>query len=76
MKNFGNDYVIHKDYAILKVRRKDFVLDVLIDVEDIDKIKKYTWNALLDKTLQTPSYYIYNRYNSKSKGKEIGRAHV
>ena len=75
MKNFGNDYVIHKDYAILKVRRKDFILDVLIDVEDVDKIKKYTWNALLDKTLQIPSYYIYNRYNSKSKGKGVIKLH-
>ena len=75
MKKFGNEFVKKENYTIMKVRRKDFILDVFIDTEDIDKVKNYTWNAVYDKTLQTPSYYIYNRYNSKARGKGVIKLH-
>lgn len=66
---------IKEDYAILKVNRKDITLDVIIDIDDIEKISIGSWHAIYDKTLQTPNYYIAHRYNSKIKGKGVIKLH-
>lgn len=71
-----NEFIICKNYAIMKVKRKDIILNVFIDIEDIDRVKNVgSWHAIYDKTLQQPSYYICNRYNSKLKGKGVIKLH-
>ncbi|MBQ1769079.1 MAG: HNH endonuclease [Turicibacter sp.] len=65
-----------KDYAVLEITRKGTIIDVLIDIEDVEKVSKYrSWHAILDKTLQTPSYYIAYRYNNKLQGKGVIKLH-
>lgn len=65
-----------KDYAVLEVNRKGIIIDVLIDIDDVEKVSKYSsWHAILDKTLQTPSYYIAYRYKNKLQGKGVIKLH-
>lgn len=65
-----------KDYAVLEVVRKGIIIDVLVDIEDVEKIRSIgSWHAILDKTLQTPSYYIAHRYNNKVKGSGVIKLH-
>lgn len=71
-----NKIKYEKDYAVLEVIRKGVIIDVLIDKEDVEKVSSYgSWHAILDLTLQTPSYYIAHRYNSKTKGKGVIKLH-
>lgn len=59
-----NDFIIKKDYAILIVKHKDKELEVLIDIDDVEKVKSLgAWQALYDKTLKNPSYYVMHRKN-------------
>lgn len=40
----GNEIIIKDDYAIIVINSKKFgVKNVLIDIDDIEKVKKYTW---------------------------------
>lgn len=54
-----NDFIIKENYAIMLVPRKGRMLQVLLDVEDVDKVKQLgKWCSLKDKTLKETSYYI------------------
>lgn len=71
-----NDFIIDTDFAIMKIKRKDIVIDVLIDIEEVDRVKKVgKWHAIYDQTLQEPSYYIAHRYNNKIQGKGVIKLH-
>lgn len=71
-----NEIKYKKDYAVLEVIRKGVIIDVLIDREDVEKVRSCgSWHAILDLTLQTPSYYIAHRYNNKIKGKGVIKLH-
>lgn len=57
-----NEFLIKDDYAIMFVYRKDQIIEVLLDKEDVEKVKALgSWQALYDKTLKVPSYYILHR---------------
>lgn len=52
----GNKITELEDFAIMHVKTKGNVLEVLIDKEDIPRIKLYTWHAKYQKDID--SYYI------------------
>lgn len=59
-----NDVIIKKDYAILKVKYKDRELNVLIDIDDVDRItSKGSWfcNPAHGKRVTNFIPYIYDR---------------
>lgn len=61
-----NDYLIQDDYAILITNSKTYgVFKSFIDIEDIDKIKKYYWGIRYDR--RSPKHYI----ETWVKGKRI-----
>lgn len=44
MKIYKNEYKIHQNYAILKITKENIIIaEILIDIEDVDKINKYSW---------------------------------
>lgn len=43
MKIYKNEYIIKDDYAILKISGNNKLINVLIDIEDINKLKKHSW---------------------------------
>ena len=71
-----NTFINNGSYSTMLVIFKGQELSILIDNDDVEKVKNIGhWHAILDKTLQTPSYYIANRYNSKSRGKGVYKLH-
>lgn len=71
-----NKIIKGQDYSIMIVKYKDKELNVLIDNEDVNKIVDIgSWHAIKDDTLKETSYYIANRYNSKSRGKGVIKLH-
>lgn len=59
-----NQYVLKEDYAILRITsRTKGIFDVLIDIEDIEKCKKYTWGLIKninDGTYRPTNYKVRN----------------
>lgn len=54
-----NEFIIKEDYAIMLVPRKGRILEVLLDKEDVEKVKQIgKWLSLKDTTLRNTSYYI------------------
>ena len=62
-----NTIIIKKDYAILKIKN----IEVLIDIEDIEKINKYKWITKFDKKIN--SYYVnaWERNKKENNRKRI-----
>lgn len=52
----GNKIEILDDYAVMYIKSKNQILQVLIDKEDVDKVKRYTWHASYQKDIA--NYYI------------------
>lgn len=72
----ANKFIIKTDMVIMKVKHKGKTLDVLLDIEDVEKVKNIgSWHAIYDKTLQVPNYYIAHRYNNKIKGNGVIKLH-
>lgn len=70
-----NNYIILTDMAIMFVKHNGKNLKVMIDEDDIKRVIEIgSWHAILDKTLQTPSFYIAHRYNNKG-GKGVIKLH-
>lgn len=62
-----NQFIYENDFAIMIVNRKGSSIAVILDIEDVEKVKNLgSWHAILDNTLQTPSYYICHRYTDGS----------
>lgn len=60
-----NEFIIEENFAILIVKHKGISIGVTIDIEDVEKVKSLgSWHAILDNTLQTPSFYICHRYSN------------
>ena len=71
-----NKFSIFDNYAIIYINRKDETIEVKIDIEDLEKvINMGSWHAILDNTLQIPSYYIAHRFNNKKIGKGVIKLH-
>lgn len=51
-----NDIVIKDDYAEIIIFRLNKQISALIDIEDIEKVKYFKWNARYDKTIK--NFYI------------------
>lgn len=77
-----NEFIIKEDHAIMLVPRKGRILEVLLDLDDVEKVKKVgKWHSLKDITLRETSYYIvhwgnnYQRLHrfimNAPKGKEV-----
>ena len=60
-------FVIKENYAEMVIKYKNENLIILIDKEDIDKLKPYCWTATLDKKIN--KYYILARL--KEYGEDI-----
>lgn len=64
-----NKIIIENNYAKLIIFKKGEILEVLIDIDDIDKINNLKWTAKYDKTIN--NYYIYawerNKLNNNRK---------
>ena len=62
-----NEIIIKDNYAIIKINNNLLgELDCLIDIEDIEKIKKYYWNIRYDKrhpkcTVYVEAHYLHKR---------------
>ena len=70
-----NTIIKKEEYSIMIVKYKEIELEVLIDNEDVDKVVSLgSWHAILDKTLQTPSYYIAHRFSQK-ENKSVAKLH-
>lgn len=64
-----NIFKIIGDYSIIYINRKDKILEVKVDTEDLDRIISVgSWHAIEDNTLQTTGYYMCHRYNNKTLG--------
>lgn len=71
-----NDFILNENYSIMLVKYCNTTLKVLLDNEDVNKIKEIgSWHGIYDKTLQIPNYYIAHRYNNKTKGKGVIKLH-
>lgn len=68
-KNFEpNKIIIHDDYAeVVIISSVHGEKHVLIDIEDIDTIKKYRWHVHLNKTNQNTFYAEAEDYISKKE---------
>lgn len=57
-----NKFILKDDCAIMIVKRLDENIEVLLDIEDVERVKSLgAWQALVDTTLQKTSYYIIHR---------------
>lgn len=75
MKKKYNEIITKENYSIMIVKHKGKILEVLIDNEDVEKIVSVgSWHAILDKTLQIPSFYIAHRFSNKN-GKGVYKLH-
>lgn len=71
-----NEFIIKENYAIMIVERLKQKIEVLLDKEDVERVKNIgRWHALYDKTLKTPSYYICNRGGRSTKKRRGIRLH-
>ena len=71
-----NEFILGNDVSIMKVKYKDKCLCILLDTEDVEKVKVIgSWHAIYDKTLHVPNYYIAHRYNNKKLGKGVIKLH-
>lgn len=62
MKLYKNEYVIEKNYAILKIIKENIVIaKVLIDKETVNKINKYSWR------LNEKGYVITDMHRKKTR---------
>ena len=53
----GNEYILHDDYAEIVIKSKIYgIKSVKIDLEDVEKCKKYTWSLVYAKD----RFYISN----------------
>lgn len=62
-----NQFIIKDGYAIMIINKKDTSIEVLLDIEDVDKVRAVgAWHAIYDETLQTLNYYICHRDHNKT----------
>lgn len=66
--------VLQDDYAVMIINNKKHgEIKVLIDIEDIDLVKMYSWHAIYDKTIN--NFYICHRFDNKTKGRGCIKLH-
>lgn len=71
-----NEIKLYNDYAVMYVKHKKILLEVLLDIEDIQRVQKIgSWHAIYDKTLKNNSYYIAHRYSNKEMGSGVIKLH-
>lgn len=71
-----NSFLILGTETIMFIKRKDKIIKVLIDTDNLELVKGIgSWHAIQDKTLHNNSYYIANRYDNKIKGKGVIKLH-
>lgn len=57
-----NDYKILEDYAIIFVKKKDLLLEVKVDIEDLEKILNVgRWHATQNSEWKDAGFYMCNR---------------
>lgn len=57
-----NDYKILKDYAIIYVKKKDIILEVKVDKEDLERILNVgRWHATQNPNWKNAGYYMCHR---------------
>jgi hypothetical protein len=61
----GNEYILHDDYAEIVIKSETFgTMSGLIDLEDVEKCKKFTWSLAHPKN----RYYVV----TDRKGEKLG----
>ena len=61
-----NDYKILDDYAIIFIKKKDLLLEVKVDIEDLDNILNIgRWHATQNPRWKGAGYYMCNRPANK-----------
>ena len=75
MKKYKNEYITYEKYSILKITGNNKNINVLIDTEDIDKLKLHSWrinekgyivSSIKRKNIRIHNF-ILNRDTSNSK---------
>ena len=62
-----NQFINKGEYSIMIVKHQNKILEVLIDNEDVEKVKNIgSWHGIYDKTLKIPNYYICHRPTNNS----------
>jgi hypothetical protein len=73
-RNKFNEIEVIDNNVTMFVQRKDGTrVAIRIDYEDIEKVSRYTWHAIYDKTIG--NYYICHRYDNKVNGKGCIKLH-
>lgn len=73
-KKTFNEITTYDNYSAIFIESKKFGrIVVTIDNDDVEKISKYKWHAIYDKTIK--NYYICHRYNNKNSGKGCIKIH-
>lgn len=65
-KRKKNEIIIKEDYAIIKIKNNLLgELDCLVDIEDVEKVKDYFWNARYDKRHPSCTVYVESHFLKK-----------
>lgn len=72
-QNKPNDIVLKDDHAEIIINHKNGEVIVLIDLEDVEKIKIAKWQAQYDKTIN--DYYIHAHERNNYSERKIFRLH-
>lgn len=51
-----NEFIIQEDYCIIPIKYKSIIKNVIIDIDDIEKCKKYKWCIQEAKTSKSNNY--------------------
>lgn len=62
--------ILHKDHATFTINSRVYGdIEIKIDIDDIEKVSKYKWHVIYDKTID--NFYVCHRINNKTNKKCI-----
>lgn len=65
-KRKSNDIIICNNYAIIKIKNNSLgIVECLVDVEEVEKLKNYYWNVRTDKRHPNLLPYVESRIKKK-----------